>query len=243
MLDLMRKQAASWGIKAALALIILTFIFFFGYTQLTANISKLGGQEVALVNGEPISSVKFEKILDNQLEQFRKNSKGSPLSEEIQGFLKNSILNSLIRQKLVSQLARNLSVKVTEEELAKAISQTPSLQKEGQFDELLYRNNFRPYYQREYGSDYEKDVEEDLLQEKLMTFLQESIFITDEEVDLKLMEEKENDKKKKPKKTSLKNSAPEKDEIRKRLKEERTQEILDRLLADFAKKAKIQRSL
>ena len=68
LLSLMRKHAKSWIIKILIAMIIMVFIFFFGYSYISNE-----GEKVAEVNGEAISYVEYQnayrELLKNCVER------------------------------------------------------------------------------------------------------------------------------------------------------------------------------
>ncbi|MDO8461844.1 MAG: SurA N-terminal domain-containing protein [Deltaproteobacteria bacterium] len=182
MLSVVRRQAASWIVKVIFGLIILSFMFFFGYTSLSSrNDSNLGTNVVALVNGEPITQTQLELAYNAQRERFKKEG-SSEIPKQLQDFLRQNILTDLIRQKLMSQLATNLKLTTSDKEISEEIFKMPVLWREGRFDENFYKETFRPYYLRKFGVDFEQELRDEKLRMKLIDSVKAKVEPTDLEV-------------------------------------------------------------
>jgi peptidyl-prolyl cis-trans isomerase D len=175
-LSLMRKHAKSWLIKVLIGIIAAVFIFYFGYSFTSKRALKM-----ALVNGEVISSLEYQKTYRDLLEGLRVRYKGLWNDNLIKVFdLKNKALENLINQKLISQEAKKLGLAVTESEVQKAIMDYPAFQTNGQFDlrrykALLGNNRMKP-------EDFEATMDGELLRGKLSQFLLAFMGVTDQEV-------------------------------------------------------------
>jgi peptidyl-prolyl cis-trans isomerase D len=66
----MRQHARSWLIKVLMTVIVLVFIFYFGYSFKARQ-----GLKIALVNGEVISGLDYDKAYRNLYESFRRQYK------------------------------------------------------------------------------------------------------------------------------------------------------------------------
>ena len=175
-LSLMRKHAKSWLIKLLIGIIAAVFIFYFGYSFTSKRALKM-----ALVNGEIISSLEYQKTYRDLLEGLRIRYKGLWNDNLIKVFdLKNKALENLINQKLISQEAKRLGLAVTESEIQKAIMDYPAFQTNGRFDlrrykALLSNNRMKP-------EDFEMTMDGELLRGKLSQFLLTFMGVTDQEV-------------------------------------------------------------
>jgi peptidyl-prolyl cis-trans isomerase D len=175
-MSLMRKHAKSWLIKFLIAIIAVVFIFYFGY-----SFSSKGGVKVAYVNGDLISGVEYQKVYRNLLEGLQREYRDAWNENLIKMFdLKNRALESIIRQKLISQEAKRIGLDVTEQEIQKKIMSYPGFQFQGQFDErrymaLLQNNRMKP-------EDFEAAVAQELLQEKVAQFLMTFSPVTEKEL-------------------------------------------------------------
>jgi peptidyl-prolyl cis-trans isomerase D len=126
-------------IKIILGLIVIVFIFW-GFEGFQARRSA----RVAIVNGETISIDEYRSTYNNLLEQYRQNF-GNNFTEETLKLLQldKKALDYLIEQKLMVQEAEKLSIRVSDEEIVKAIQEMPVFQRDGSFDSEIYRNLLR----------------------------------------------------------------------------------------------------
>jgi peptidyl-prolyl cis-trans isomerase D len=176
LLSLMRKHAKSWLIKSLIAIIAIVFVFYFGYSFRSET-----GAKIAYVNGELISGVEYRKTYRNLLESLQREYKGLWNENLIKVFdLKNRAMESLVRQKLVSQEAKRIGLGVTEKEIQAHIMSIPAFQFRGGFDEsryaaMLQNNRMKP-------EDFELIVAQELLQEKVQQFLMTFTPVTEKEV-------------------------------------------------------------
>ena len=135
MLRLMRKQAGSWLIKILLGAIVIVFIFW----GVGSFRSQRGGR-VALVNGDQITLDEYREAYNNLVEQLRRrfgNNFNEDMLKQLQ--VKRQALNRLIDNELLVQETKRLKFRVSEKELANAISNITAFQSAGTFDSRLYR--------------------------------------------------------------------------------------------------------
>jgi peptidyl-prolyl cis-trans isomerase D len=169
MLDRMRRHKG-W-LKWSLALVILTFAFFFvpnnGAT--TAGVSP--DQVLADVNGEPITVAQFQRRYGAQLQAYRQ-AYGGQISEQMlrQLGIDQQILQSLVDEQAVAVEARRQNLNVTDVEVRQRILSLPGLMENGVFiGEARYRqllsNQNPPLSTRE----FEDQLRSAILQEKLRT--------------------------------------------------------------------------
>lgn len=173
MLSYLRLKAGSWVVKAILAMMAIGLAFFYGYGDFrnSGNDNGSSQQEVAVVNGEAISGLSFERALDNNREAYK--SIYGELPDFLEKTIRENTLDQLIHSTLFAQWASREQVPVTKAEIAQKIRSTPELQKDGKFDAEFYKTRFRPGFKRFYGRDYEEAVAHDLLLEKLQWFFEE----------------------------------------------------------------------
>lgn len=125
---------------------ILTFIFliitasflFSGFD----NFSMGGGKNVATVDGTPITTKEYQIALNRQVEFFNQMMGGKGMTQkqlEEMG-IKQSVMNGLIQQKLISNTADSLGFIVSLEEVKAEIKNLPYFKTNEQFDVNLYRN-------------------------------------------------------------------------------------------------------
>lgn len=175
LLSIMRRHAKSWLIKLLIGIIAVVFIFYFGYS-FTSN----EGVKVAVVNGETISGVEYQKAYRDLLTNLQNEYKSVWNDNLVKVFdVKNRALEGLIDNKLLSQEARRIGLNVTEEEIKKEIFAFPAFQFKGGFDENRYRtlllnNRMEP-------EDFEKSIEQELLRRKLGQFLSTFLPVSEQE--------------------------------------------------------------
>jgi len=176
LLSLMRKHAKSWLIKFLIAIIAVVFIFYFGYSFRAKQ-----GLKIALVNGEVISGIEYQKAYWDLLEGLRRQYKNVWDDNLIEVFdLKRRALDNLINQKLISQEAIRLGLEVTESELQEAIMDYAAFQIDGRFDLGRYRAVLDQ--NRMTAEDFEEEMAKELLAGKLRQFLFAFMTVTDQEV-------------------------------------------------------------
>lgn len=180
MLDVMREKSRSWFIKVIFTIIILSFIFFFGYSSLQKNAGRGGNNTVAKVNGHVISAGRYRLAFENVHEFYKKMFKGE-IPDNMQEKIKETALYQVIDQELFVQLAKTLGISVSDPELYDAIANDPTFQKDGVFDPIAYRKYMLPYFEQKFGLNYELFLRDALLEAKVKSFLASQVSTTDAE--------------------------------------------------------------
>lgn len=175
MLSLMRKHAGSWLIKVTLGAIVVVFIFWG-----VGSYKDRKGSRVAVVNGAVIGLDEYRNIYDQLMDQYRRQF-GSAFDQKLIKSLnlKRLALEQLINQRLVLQKASLLNLRVTKEELARAIRKMTAFQNNGRFDPGRYQrvlavNRMTPEM-------FEQNVRQDLLAERMQGIVLGSIKVSDDE--------------------------------------------------------------
>jgi peptidyl-prolyl cis-trans isomerase D len=150
---------------------ILTFIFLiisasFLFSNFD-NFSLGSSQEVATVDGTPVLIKEYTAALNRQVEFFNQmmGGKGMDQKQLEQMGIKQSVLNSLIQQKLILNAAENMGIIVSLDEVKNEIRNMPYFKTNEKFDVNLYRNmlqgnGYTP-------SQFEELVANDIKQKKL----------------------------------------------------------------------------
>lgn len=176
MLDIIRRKASSWVTRAIFAGVVLVFIFFFGYNQLGGP--NQGPQAVLVrVNGSDIRQSEYNLAFKSTMEMYKQTFKGE-VPPDMNKMISSSSIQQLINQRLMIDAALKMGLRVSNEELAKAIENDKRFQKEGQFDRTDYRDSFLPYFQREFGLNYEELLRNELLAKKLDDVLHSSVKVS-----------------------------------------------------------------
>lgn len=180
MLDIIRQRAGSWVTRAIFAGVVLVFIFFFGYNQI--DTPNQGPQAVLVrVNGADIRQSEYNLAFKSSMEMYKQMYKGE-IPPEMNKMISRSSLQQLINQYLMVDAATKMGLRVSNEELAKAIETDKRFQKEGHFERAAYRDSFLPWFQKEYGLNYEELLRNELLARKLDDILRSSVKVSPAEV-------------------------------------------------------------
>src|SRR3989338_8992146 len=179
MLAYLRGRASGALIKIVFGLIILSFLLFFGFTQIESG---LQGQAVAArVNGEEIPIAYYQQRLDESVAQLRRNS-GGTVSKEIETFFSSNLIHQLVNDTLKIQWSKQIGLDAPESEVAQAIIKTPALIRDGVFDETFYRTVWRGYIANQYGKDFEQMISDSLAVEKMQSLLVDYTVMAEPEV-------------------------------------------------------------
>ncbi len=143
MLDGIRANAQSWGVKLAFGIIIVVFVFW--------GIGSYTGPKglVASVNGRNITEVEFQRAYAMMEDNVRRSIPNAT-SEMLESFkLDQRVLQSLMQEKLIEDEAERAGLTVSPYELRALLEALPYFQKDGKFDaevykEVLSRNHLTP---------------------------------------------------------------------------------------------------
>ena len=182
----MRRHASSWAIKAALGIIIFTFILFFGWSRVS-NRYQDAQMYVAAVNGRGIPRRKFDNLYQTSLDQLRQNISGN-LPANMEELLRSNVLDQLVTREILVRYAKDMGLTVSDEEVAKYIQNNTDLFADGKFDLKTYEQNFLPSYRQRNGEDFEEAVRRDLLIEKVQTLVMSAYGPWESELDASLDE-------------------------------------------------------
>lgn len=176
MLRLMRDYATSWLIKIILGAIVVVFVFW-GVGSFRNRKSNV----IASVNGEAVSFEEYRSTYNNLLEQMRQRF-GDNLNEDVLKMLQldQQALDQLIEQRLLMQEVARLDLRVTNEEVVRAIQNISSFQTNGVFDSRLYTTVLN--YNRLTPENFEAAQKQRLLIEKLRTYLFSNSQVSENEV-------------------------------------------------------------
>jgi len=175
MLNVFRKKAGSWMVKAILGAIIIVFIFWG-----VGNYGEKQGNMVAVVNGENITIDEYRDAYENLLEQFRKRFGNNLNDEMIKMFrIKHQALNMLINRKLMINAAKKLKLRVSQDEVVSAIKNFEAFQTAGTFDKRLYANILNRI--RTTPDEFEAEQGVALLLNKLRLFITDCVKVSEQE--------------------------------------------------------------
>lgn len=175
MLDVIRGQAQSWGVKIAFGIIIIVFVFW-GVGSMQEGPSAV----VVSVNEEPILIRDFGMEYERQAESLRRRFPDMSMEQfEALGF-KQQVLQQMITRALVAQEAKSLGITVTPVELRQVITQIPAFHNaEGRFDAEVYKSVLQK--QNITLGGFEANMQADLLDTKMRELVTAGAVLTDTE--------------------------------------------------------------
>jgi hypothetical protein len=169
MLDYIRSNAQSFGIKLAFGIIILVFVFW-GIGSFTDRNS---GSTVATVNGEAVQIQQFEQAYQNAEDAALRNSPGITREELKTGGLGLQVLQELVFDMLLRQEAAGHGIAISPQELRQAVARIDVFQDaQGRFDPEAYKRILAA--QRTSPVQYEQSLSAGLLRDKLYAMITSS---------------------------------------------------------------------
>jgi peptidyl-prolyl cis-trans isomerase D len=182
MLGIMRKYKQSIIIKIVFTVIVLSFVgtIFLVWGR---GSDKGGGSAnyAARVNGTKISIEDYQKSYYRVRGIYEQLSRGSMTPEmEKQLGIKKIAIDNLVNAALVRDAAEQMGIKVSKDDVQKAIEAVPAFQKNGAFDFQQYQQVLRS--NRLTPSTFEEEEEQDLMIQKARTKIQESAAVSDDDI-------------------------------------------------------------
>ncbi len=175
MLDIIRRNAASWLMKFILGAIVVVFIFWGVGTFRSQRLDIM-----AKVNGQKILVEDYQKAYNSTLDRLRRMYKGA-ISEAMlkQMHLKQQVLDQLIDTALVEQEAKKMGIRVTDKEIQKVILSIPAFKQNGSFDNRLYQMALRNAGLK--PVDFEQNVRHEMYLRKVQALLTSGVAVPDAE--------------------------------------------------------------
>ena len=161
-----------------LSVVSLAFVFVGVFPTLTDMVT--GGNYVAVVDGEPISATEYLRRFRQNMAPY--NSLGKKIPEVFVQRLRDQTLMELVNAKLLQLYAKDLGFLVSDQEVGYFIEKQESFKNKEtkEFDLDLYRNLLAAN-NLSVGV-YEKLIREDLVRTKLLNYLRQRIFVTNQEL-------------------------------------------------------------
>lgn len=128
----------SYFILTFLFLIIMASFLFSGFS----NFSLGSGKSVATVDGTEVTIKEYQVALQRQVEFFTQmmGGKGMTQAQLEEMGIKQSVINGLIQQKLIANMADHMGFVVSLDEVKNEIKSLPYFKRNEQFDVNTYRN-------------------------------------------------------------------------------------------------------
>ena len=168
-----------WTLWVVVVVFILGFVYFSGSSS---NPNDRTSQVIARVGSTEITGAEFQRSYQARLDNYREQYRGN-LTPEMLRFLDlpRQVLDGMILRKLELEEAARLKLKVSNDEVARAVMTYPAFQQNGQFIgrdkyvQLLARYGYTP-------ERFEEDLREDLLAAKYAELIRASIVVPDAEL-------------------------------------------------------------
>lgn len=166
MLDSIRSGASSIGIKIAFGVIILVFVFW--------GIGNFNDRDysnvVAVVNGQPILALEFEKAYHENEEYLLRNNPGLTREQLARDHLGTAVLRELIQATLIAQEAKRAGITVSPREMRLAVGKIKIFQDDkGNFDPEAYKRFLAA--RRTTPAQYEKELADQILHDKMVSIV------------------------------------------------------------------------
>src|SRR5438309_1552755 len=173
------------GMKLILLIVgvafVATSLVFYGSTSLRGESGRASAQ-VASINGEEIRPARFQRVLRNYLEYYRRTYQQNLTPEMAERVgLTQQVINELIQEALILQQAKREGITVSDEELRLRIQAIPAFQEDGRFSldryKLVLKEN------RMDPNDFESEVRRDMLRQRMEALVKDGIKVSDAEVE------------------------------------------------------------
>jgi len=133
MLGAIRKKSKGWVAYLIVGLITIPFALF----GIQDYVSRSANTSIASVDGEEIDSNLYYQELGSQQRNLQQQL-GAQYSQEIDNVLKQTLLDSMINDKLIENFANSLDMVTLEQEVRSVIQSNQVFQVDGVFSEELY---------------------------------------------------------------------------------------------------------
>jgi peptidyl-prolyl cis-trans isomerase D len=182
MLDILRRNAKSVLTYVLFGIIIVVFVVSFGPgSRGCSDVRVTQSSWAARVNGEPLSGADFEQAYASLFRSWQARA-GQGFTRELaeQMGLRRVAMDQLIEREMLVQEGEKLGIAVTDEELEKAIWQSPGFHVDGRFNKELYQRAVSAAYGT--PARFEARMRRDLLAQKVLALLRGTAQVSEEEV-------------------------------------------------------------
>lgn len=179
MLDKLRDGAQSKFAKVILALLVIPFALW-GVESYTSN--SVSVETVATVEGQKISTQEYNQAVKQMLDQWRTRLGGNVDTSVIDTpEFRRSVLEGLIKQRLLLADAVKSRSTVTDQELADQIAAIPAFQDDGEFSKVRYELMLRQ--QGLTPVSFEERVRQDIVVQRYQEFIAGTPIISNVSID------------------------------------------------------------
>lgn len=176
MLEAIRRNAQSWGVKVIFGIIILVFVFW-GVGSFRSE----RGNILAEVNGAPLLLEDYQRMYRQALDNLRQENPALNLEDLERMNFRGQIFSQMIGTRLLEQEARRLHVQVPTDELRRRITQLEAFHdQDRRFNPDQYRAVLRAHDLT--PPQFETDFRRDLIIEKVQEFITLPADVSEREV-------------------------------------------------------------
>jgi peptidyl-prolyl cis-trans isomerase D len=133
MLQTIREKLTGWFAVAILGLIGLSLVVTLG--NIDTGVSS--GAVAATINGEDILQSEFRQLYQQQAQQWEASTK-MQMPEPVAAELANSVIQSLVRNRVVAEHVRKQGYRINDEDLIAAVMDIEAFQVGGKFSQPAY---------------------------------------------------------------------------------------------------------
>jgi peptidyl-prolyl cis-trans isomerase D len=171
MLDLIRNNVQSFGVKFIVAIVVMVMTLF-GVSAYRSQ----GINTIATIDGYEIKVEKYQRAFEQAQNDIRQKFKSRAAEYMKMINLPSQIVQQLVNNALLLKSAEKLGLSVTDYELAQSVFNTPAFQTDNRFDPKKYARMLTN--NRTDKLLYEKDLRENLLSEKYIQLLTSGVLVS-----------------------------------------------------------------
>ena len=138
MLGAIRRKSKGWVAYLIIGLIVIPFALF----GIQDYVSRSANTSIASVDGEDIDLNLYYQELNSQQRNLQQQL-GAQYSQEIDNVLKQSLLDTMINEKLIENFANSLDMVTLDQEVRSVIQSNQAFQVDGAFSEERYNQILR----------------------------------------------------------------------------------------------------
>jgi peptidyl-prolyl cis-trans isomerase D len=176
MLGAIRKKSKGWVAYLIVGFITIPFALF----GIQDYVSRSANTSIASVDGEEIDINLYYQQLDSQQRNLQQQL-GAQYSQEIDNVLKQTIMDTMINEKLIENFANSLDIITLEQEVRSVIQSSKNFQVDGVFSEDRYNRLLR--LNRYTPTTYEIAQSKALTHDQIKRNLSNSSFLSSVQID------------------------------------------------------------
>ena len=176
MLGAIRRKSKGWVAYLIIGLIVIPFALF----GIQDYVSRSANTSIASVDGEDIDLNLYYQELNSQQRNLQQQL-GAQYSQEIDNVLKQTLLDTMINEKLIENFANSLDMVTLDQEVRSVIQSNQAFQVDGVFSEDRYNQILR--LSRYTPTAYEIAQSKSLTRDQIKRNLSNSSFLSSVQID------------------------------------------------------------